>query len=365
MIPQKRAHLAVAAITHAGMSGKNNEDRYAIHAYVLGEDDPTPAVFAIVADGIGGHQAGEIAAEMVVETICEAITQSDGRMPLNTLNEAIIRSGQAVHAQSRSNQAQSGMGSTCACAWVIGNRLYTASVGDSRIYLLREGVIRQITIDHTWIKEAIDHGIITPDQARGHPQAHVIRRYLGSKKPTKVDFRLLLAEGESDEEAIAHQGMQLQPGDRLILCSDGLTDLVGDAEILQILLENELDPALQHLVDLANQRGGHDNITIVALQVPAAPTAPAKPKALPWLGWLIAALVTVLVIAGITALAFFAWQFKQSQPTPTLTSLSTLPAIVETSLPPSATIYPTATPSPSPQATPIMATYTPWPTSTP
>ncbi len=362
MIPKEQAHLAVAATSHPGMSGKNNEDRYAVHAYALSKSNPTPVLFAIVADGIGGHLAGEVAAEIVVETISSAIANSEGRDPINTLKQAIITAGQAVHAQAETHQAQSGMGSTCACVWIIGNQLYTASVGDSRIYLLRDNTIRQLTVDHTWVQEAIEHGIITREQARSHPQAHVIRRYLGSRQPTEADFRLKMREGESNAAALANQGMTLLPHDRLVLCSDGLTDLVDDHEILSTLQLYDLQTGVEKLVDLANMRGGHDNITIVALQVPgvAASFKPPRRKR----RWLIALAALIILAIVLTGLTLFAWGLRQPPPTATSALPASAPAIVETSIPPD-TMTPSPTAPPPPTHTPGGATYTPWPTSTP
>jgi PPM family protein phosphatase len=269
MIPAERAHLHIAALTHPGMSGKNNEDRYAVSAFRLEGELSTPAVFAIISDGIGGHRAGEVAAEMVVETVSQAVAKSDARYPIQTLREAIMRSSQLISVESENDPEKKGMGATCACALIVGERLYTAYVGDTRIYLLHSGAIQQISIDHTWVQEAIDAGVIGPDEAKGHPNAHVIRRYLGSKQPVEPDTRLRLSATESAGQSEGNQGLPLQPGDQVILCSDGLTDLVGDDEILAAIQNKEQEAALQELVDLANQRGGHDNITVVALRLPA------------------------------------------------------------------------------------------------
>jgi serine/threonine protein phosphatase PrpC len=269
MIPAERAHLHIAALTHPGMSGKNNEDRYAVSAFRLEDEQPTPAVFAIISDGIGGHRAGEVAAEMVVETVSQAVANSNAQYPMQTLREAIMRSSQEISVEAESDPDKKGMGATCACSLIVGERLYTAYVGDSRIYLLRSGNIRQISIDHTWIQEAIDAGIIEPEEGKGHPNAHVIRRYLGSKQPVEPDTRLRFSPTESAAQSEANQGLLLLPGDQVILCSDGLTDLVSDTEILIALQNNEQPAALQVLVDLANQRGGHDNITVIALRLPA------------------------------------------------------------------------------------------------
>lgn len=274
MIPAERSHLHIAAQTHPGMSGKNNEDRFGVSAFRLDSSEALPVVFAIVSDGIGGHHAGEIAAELAVETTSQHIAKSNGRQPIETLKTAIQSASQEIAVQAERNAGQQGMGATCACCLIIDNRLYIATVGDSRIYLIRAGEIRKLTTDHTWVQEAIDAGILTPEQAAGHPNAHVIRRYLGSPNPIIPDTRLKLHLDETDAQAEQNQGSALQPGDQLVLCSDGLTDLVEDEEILAGLTEKPTDQAIDDLIDLANQRGGHDNITIVALHVPET-TQPA------------------------------------------------------------------------------------------
>jgi len=366
VIPKARAHINVTAITHEGMSGKNNEDRYGVSAYTLSETDPTPALFAIVADGIGGHQAGEIAAELAVETISHAVAASDASDPLVTLKDAISQAGRAVHKQSKSDLAQHGMGSTCVCAWIIGDKIYTASVGDSRIYLLRGGKIRQISTDHTWVQEAIQYGIITPDQAQGHPQSHIIRRYLGSEKPAEADFRLRLDSEETDEQAAANQGMTLLPDDQLILCSDGLTDLVEDGEIQTAIEESGVEAGLQRLVDLANQRGGHDNITIVVLQVPDEKRQPdQKKRSSAKAVWGVGVIAAILALIIVVVIGFFAWRFTRPEVTSAPTSQPAPPAIIETSLPPADIVTETPAILPPTQAPPPQATYTVWPTNTP
>ena len=233
MILTNRSHLHASAGTHPGMKGKNNEDSHSISAYKLSTTDSTPSVLALVCDGIGGHRAGEVASRIAIETINKMAVESDGLQPLITLREGISLASQLIHQQAEANPEQKGMGSTCVCAWVIGNRLYTASVGDSRLYMIRGDTIRKITTDHTWVQEAVEFGALTPEQARNHPNMHVIRRYLGSAKPVEVDFRLRLDPAENNEQTEANQGTVLQPGDYLILCSDGLTDLVEKKKFMK------------------------------------------------------------------------------------------------------------------------------------
>lgn len=381
MIPVGRAHLNVTAVSHPGMSGKNNEDRYSVSAFSTREDPPRPSLLAIIADGIGGHRAGEIAAELAIETISQIVAASDGSQPEHTLQAAIQQASQAIYQQAQSNLSQYGMGSTCACCWIIGERLYTATVGDSRIYLVRNSAIQQISTDHTWVQEAIDDGTLSPSQARNHPNAHVIRRYLGSRHLVIPDLRLKLNNLENDQQAETNQGFTLKPGDRVLLCSDGLTDLVEDHEILNSLLNRPQEAALQQLVTLSNQRGGHDNITIIALQIPDVLINPqvnlsekAKKRQRTTTCTVLAGIIVVvsLLIGGLTV-GFF--KLTGSRITPTSAPWTTsAPAILPTESTfatptrmlssPSSPIQTITATRPSNQ-TPLSATLTPWPTNTP
>jgi PPM family protein phosphatase len=286
MIRTTLAHLHVAALSHAGMSGKNNEDRYAVSSFKLSVDDPRPAVFAVVADGIGGHRAGEVAAELAVNYISMHVAESNAKKPVKVLETAIHEASQAIASHAAGKEEEKGMGATCACVWVIENRLYTAYVGDSRIYLLRGKFIQRLTIDHTWVQEAFEKGIISAEQMHEHPNVHVIRRHLGGTKVPEVDFRLRIDNEETNEESIENQGFHLQPGDTILMCSDGLTDLVWDDEIQKIIRsKKDLKSAAEALVSLANQRGGHDNITTVLLAMPREEGIPERKSKL--FGWIL------------------------------------------------------------------------------
>jgi len=269
MIRTQRPHLRVATFTHPGMSGRINEDRLAVAAFetALGH----PILLVVVSDGIGGHRAGEVAAELTVERVVEEVSKSDGQEPLRIMEAAIHSASQAIASRSASRPDQAGMGSTCACAWIAGDRLYTAHVGDSRIYLLRQGKIHMTTVDHTWVQEAIEKGLITRGQAHDHPNAHVLRRHLGSVELPEVDTRLHLNGEENDEQARQNQGLQLLPGDMLLVCTDGLTDVVWDDEIRRLITtRNALKSAAEDLVGRANERGGRDNTSVVLIGVPHA-----------------------------------------------------------------------------------------------
>jgi serine/threonine protein phosphatase PrpC len=386
MIPAERAHLQATVVTHPGMKGKQNEDRYGVSAHVYNPQNPIPSTLAIISDGIGGHRAGEVAAEMAVEIISRKIAESSPFRPQASLKAAIIAASQAVREQAQKDPSKRGMGATCACAWIIGNRLYTASVGDSRVYLIRKERIRQLTVDHTWIQEAVDKGLLTFAEAAGHPNQHVIRRFLGSESPPLPDMRLFLEPDDSDEEAKSNQGMRLDSGDCLLLCSDGLTDLVADWEILARVKQLHIEEALSGLVDLANGRGGHDNITILALQVPehfppqaemfyeaaTVPVAVVGPKRqtisntkkaiLSCLG------LSILLVIGLLVATSFGWLALGGPPasTPTLTEAPTLTQTVVTIeiIAPIATLALPPTQTPTTVPVQVQPTYTAWPTST-
>lgn len=390
MIAAERAHLVVSATSHPGQSGKNNEDRYGVSAFELENDQRTPSVLAVIADGIGGHRAGEVAAELAVNTISQVVAGGDPSQPMVTLQNAVIQASRAIYKLAQRDPVLHGMGSTCACAWIIGEQLFTASAGDSRIYLIRGERILRLTTDHTWVQEAIDQGVLRPEQARAHPNAHVIRRYLGSRQEVVPDLRVRTYVDE-DYFSESNQGTYLLPGDILLLSSDGLTDLVSDNEILTAVRNHDLKASLDALIRLANQRGGHDNITLVALGVPTSGNrVPAvSRRSTRWLMPVPCLAVGLLLLAGAFLLGSIYWVLGRREVSGNEV-VPTQPGMMVTLFPPSAgpglgetnSISPTmqysGTPAPSvetlmpgkqPQlvrsASPSAATLTPWPTNTP
>ncbi|QRN83028.1 serine/threonine-protein phosphatase [Chloroflexota bacterium] len=369
MIETENAHLRFAAESHPGMTGKQNEDRYGVTAFEDAGEAQERSVLAVLCDGIGGHRAGEVAAEMGVRLITDTVTAGDGSQPVETLSEAIIHASQAIYQASKADNGRAGMGATCACAWVIGNRLYTANLGDSRIYLLRKRHFFQLTTDHTWIQEAMDAGIIDAESGNGHPNAHIIRRYLGSKTPPEPDFRLWFFEGEDDEAARANQGLQLQPKDLILLCSDGLTDLVDDNAIREILMHKKLDKVPDILIGMANEQGGHDNITVVLLEAPKKKFKPKRPRKRKWMVGCIIILAVVSFLLASTVVGFRWWKDRQETTlTPTITEQVTEETVTELPGEPMALPTQTATVADEDQSTSgeetSQPTITPWPTDT-
>lgn len=371
----RQTEYPVVALTHPGMKGKNNEDCFGVTAFSQGLFGSKPILLAVLSDGIGGHRAGEVASAVTVEQISRIVQESDGSKPTEVLRKAVRAASEAIRIQAGQKADQSGMGATCACIWISGDQLYTATVGDSRLYLLRAGKIQRLSTDHTWVQEALERGIIKPEQMNGHPNTHVIRRYLGSPVPPDVDFRLRLSDQEDDQRALANQGMKVLPGDLLLLTSDGLTDLVSDDEICQTFLTKSNEAAGRGLIDLANERGGHDNITIVAVQVPAnAHPRRSWPVSMRWVGLGCGAILLTAFLAVSLAGGWW-WFSSRIQATVAVTAtvreeppVSTLTSTPEAATRPASTLSAFRTPTATRAA--VLPpdngpTLTPWPTNTP
>ncbi len=365
MIRTSHSSYPVAAATHPGMTGKNNEDRYAVSAYRLKKRSRVPVLLAVLTDGIGGHRAGEVAAEIAVERISQAVAASDGTRAVETLRQAITQASQEIYALASSDPGRQGMGTTCVCAWIIDQHLYAASVGDSRLYLIRQGDIQQLNTDHTWVQEAIEQGSLKPEQIKGHPNQHVIRRYIGSPNPPEVDFRLRLFQGSGElaDRTEVNQGMLLKEGDRLVLTTDGLTDLVPESEILAAHRKTGLEQANQKLIELANQRGGHDNITVVAIEIPRRTLVERLATSNRLFGAAAIAAVTLAVILFVSIVIGFDWlNNRVDQITPTAALNATQPTQGLPVILPTETLTPAASPYPPP--TPVILTLSPAPTLT-
>ena len=237
----------IGASTHVGRVREGNEDSYMA-------DEP---LFA-VADGMGGHQGGEVASKLALDTLRKA---TDGV----ALAQAVQDANRAVFERAGKDPALAGMGTTLTAFLVVGDTLRLAHVGDSRAYLLREGELQRITTDHTVVEGLVEKGELTPQEASIHPQRSILTRAIGVDGEVQVD----------------QASIQPRPGDRLLLCSDGLTGMIEEADIQRILEEHE-DPqaAADALVEAANEAGGQDNITAIVIDVAEAgadPHAQATP----------------------------------------------------------------------------------------
>lgn len=273
---ENNAHLPFSSLTDKGLVRDHNEDNLAITAFGQVSELVPESILFVLCDGVGGHQGGETASQLAVDQITNFIETVDGSDPLIQLSDAMQAANDLVWQTSQTSSDLRGMATTAACAWVIGRRLFIASVGDSRIYLIRRGRINQISNDHTWLQEALEIGQITRAEFKGHPNAHVIKRYLGSETAPEVDLRFRL--GDKPDQNL--QGMLLDAGDMVFLCSDGITDLVQDSEILTLLANPNLESALEGLKNLAYQRGASDNLSMIVVKIPVTNSPMTRKKKL-------------------------------------------------------------------------------------
>lgn len=245
--------IAVGAATDVGRRRDHNEDAYVAFESGGGEAG-VGATVLVVADGMGGHQAGEVASEIAVTVLRRELSQASAWAddPSGALKAAIERANQEIWREAEADPEKSGMGSTIVAAIVVGNRAYLANAGDSPAYLIRDGQAEQITRDHGLVAEQVEAGMIAPADAEHHPYRHILTRCLGA---------------EATVEAEVYPPRELQSGDVLLLCSDGLTEHVKTREVAQLVASENPDEVAAALVDEANRRGGHDNITVVVARV--------------------------------------------------------------------------------------------------
>jgi serine/threonine protein phosphatase PrpC len=249
-----RPDVELANMSDVGCVRTVNEDYF---LYVEPQDD---AEFArrgrllMVADGMGGHKGGQVASGIAVDVVRDGFLQSESDDPRTVLIEAFQQAHHAILDASKSNDELEGMGTTCVAAILKDGRLTYGHIGDSRLYLVRDGHAQQLTDDHTLVNALLQRGVITAEEARTHEQRNVLTAAMGSESSTIA--------GDFSEEPLP-----LEVGDILFLCSDGLHGLVSDEEAEQIIGQQSLRDACRSLIALAKQRGGHDNITVQLLQV--------------------------------------------------------------------------------------------------
>lgn len=240
--------LSVAVSTDVGRVRSNNEDAVA-HGWL---DDGT--LFVVVADGMGGHEAGEVASGLAVRVLEEAVQRGDGD-PRQRLYDGLLEANEAIMSEGRSTGTR-GMGTTAVVAMLQGHDVFVGLVGDSRLYQIRRGHSIWRTLDHTRVQALVNSGAIEERDARDHPESGMLTRALGHSR---------MSDGEPLVPDVLDEPLGLEPGDALVLCSDGLHDLLDDWEISQLVAGKEAGPAAQELVDLACDRGGFDNVTVAVI----------------------------------------------------------------------------------------------------
>ena len=247
--------MQVACRTDPGRVRDHNEDHVSVTPHIMSK-----GALLIIADGMGGHLAGEVASQLAAQTVRREYYTGGLLDPSAQLLAAVQAANRAVYELARADPARTGMGTTLVAAVVLGEQAYLAHVGDSRAYLLNS-TIRQLTTDHSFVGGQVRAGILTPEQARRHPQRNVLTRALGAKPNVAVDVCQVT----------------LQAGDTLLLCSDGLTEHVADGILWDVAAHSEPGQAAARLVELANEAGGADNISVIVARYAAR--AAQKPSA--------------------------------------------------------------------------------------
>lgn len=235
------------ALTDVGKNRVTNQDYVYCSADAVGN---LPNIF-IVADGMGGHKAGDVASVTAVDTVLKSIKNSTKKDVISIIDEAIFTANETLFQKSNNNEECKGMGTTLVIATAINNTLFVANVGDSRLYLI-DSEIRQITRDHSFVEEMVSIGEIDKSEARTHEKKNIITRAIGVEQKTTADYF----------------EVQYSEGAKILMCSDGLTNMVDDKEIFSIVSETkDLKSTVIRLIDRANDNGGKDNIAVLIVEL--------------------------------------------------------------------------------------------------
>jgi len=234
----------VGLLSDIGNTRTLNED------YIGYYEDEVKKIY-VIADGMGGYNAGEVASKLAVDTaISKLKSMEDFQDSYSSIREAVLASNKEIYNLSKENDNLSGMGTTVTACLIVNNELYVANVGDSSCYIIKSNHIYKLTKDHSLVQQLVDNGSITQEEAEVHPNRNIITRALGTNSSVEVDiFRESLSGIE-----------------KIILCTDGLTNYVKSAELLQVVLENDNQLACEKLVELSKLRGGRDNISVIVIE---------------------------------------------------------------------------------------------------
>jgi PPM family protein phosphatase len=248
-IPIQEAEVTL--LSDMGCHRTNNQDSGRI-VHVTNGVSETPGLLVVVADGMGGHKAGEVASQTAVNTVAEVYQRAKGT-PGEALDEAFREAHKIILKLATENQAMTGMGTTCTALAIVGNKAWAAHVGDSRLYLVRGNDIYQLSEDDTMIGDLVRQGLLTPEEAEHHEDRNVLMRAMG----TKPELSMMRWA----------KPMDVRRGDTFVLCSDGLHELVKDSEVMAVVKGSSSKDACRKLVQMAKDRGGFDNITVAIVAV--------------------------------------------------------------------------------------------------
>jgi protein phosphatase len=243
-------NIRAVVLSDMGNIRSNNEDIGMFYRIADESIMREKGYLLIVADGMGGHKAGEVASKLATETISQQYFKQNGIAGIEkNLFRAFTLANKRIYELATGQKAYHGMGTTCSAFVVVGDTVYYAHVGDSRGYLLKNKSIMRITEDHTYVQELVSKGEITPKEADTHPKRNILTNAMGTKPELKIDTGICKYPFEIN--------------DRLMLCSDGLYDYLNETEIAEALNTRSLQEAAEYMIAEAKRRGGHDNITVV------------------------------------------------------------------------------------------------------
>ncbi|HYL37394.1 MAG TPA: Stp1/IreP family PP2C-type Ser/Thr phosphatase [Bryobacteraceae bacterium] len=248
-----RSGIELGNLTDTGHHRDENEDYYCYAEPESDEEFERKGRLAVIADGMGGHEGGQIASSLAVERVRDTYLTYPSTDPRQALVAAFQAAHRAIQEYALEHPEFLGMGTTCTCAALKDHQLYFGHVGDSRLYLNREGAIRLLTEDHSFVQRLVRQGLLTPEAAAVHPDRNILTAALGVEGAGEADF--------------SEAPVPLQSGDVLILCTDGLHGLVADDELRAVTAGAPAAEACRELVGLAKDRGGFDNITVQVLRV--------------------------------------------------------------------------------------------------
>lgn len=235
------------SMTDVGRRREMNQDYMFTSETAVGK---LPNLF-IVADGMGGHKAGEYASRFTVDTMVDIIKNANTKEPVAAIGQAIKEANRLLLKEAKTDESKAGMGTTVVAAVLMDKTLYAANVGDSRLYVLNQDTITQITRDHSLVEEMVRLGEMDKADAKDHPDKNIITRAVGVAPELEIDF----FETEVND------------GDIILLCTDGLTNMIEDEDIRRIILsQRDIVERTEKLIETANQNGGRDNITVVLLE---------------------------------------------------------------------------------------------------
>lgn len=236
------------SITDTGILREMNQD------YFFASDEPVgnlPNLY-IVADGMGGHKAGDYASRYTTQRVVASVSRSPGKEPVTILKEAIATANRILIQEAAEDESKQGMGTTLVAATIVGTKLFVANIGDSRLYIV-DSEIHQVTRDHSLVAEMVRIGEVGVSEARRHPDKNIITRAIGAGDSVEADFFEIEIKNDS----------------HILLCTDGLTNMVEDSVIKNIVLEDApIETRVEQLVNTANAQGGRDNITVMIIEQP-------------------------------------------------------------------------------------------------